>query len=410
MYSGLTSLCRTPLHRASKRQSSPAWHRRERAKRASAKKLLREAKARKLLARHHGSHIMPDVYRFGPKTPNWGCGTCGKDGNWASRTVCRHCGTTAPNRIRAAAKQAHEIEEKKRAKDSSNSSNQQTIAKLEEQLKAAKNENKRLAAKAQQMDSAKELDVVPDAACPESDAADLDELQTLVDLSNKYFPESMHNAALREKLDAERKKKQDAKPVQAQISNLSRRLEKKRKAKRALDQKITDLRKQLDSEEASVAVVAVDINELEKELQVLQRRAMLSGAETTKCGERVFNLMLESLPKQMEERPEFVATLGDVRASMARLFRMANEMSQASTHDISSEAEFNCQEMEDVVDDGYGDGADIVDFGGMLDKMVDEHHIDRDEAVKRLGALLQRQTKRVRFNGKQECKNSAACA
>ena len=353
---------------------------------------------------------MPDVYRVGPRTPNWGCGGCGTDGNWATRTVCRHCGKSAPNRIRAAAKQTHEIEEKKRAKDSSNSSNQQTIAKLEEQLKAAKNENKRLAAKAQQMDSTKELDVVPDAVCAESEAADLDELQTLVDLSNKYFPESMHNATLREKLDAERKKKQDVKPVQAQISNLSRRLEKKRKAKRALDQKITDLRKQLESEEASVAVVAVDINELEKELQVLQRRAMLSWAETTKCGERVFNLMLESLPKQMEESPEFVATLCDVRASMATLFHMANEMSQATTHDISSEAEFNCQEMEDVDDDSYGDGADIVDFSGMVEKMADEHHIDRDEAVKRLGDLLQRHTKRVRIHGKQDCKNSAACA
>ena len=409
-YSGLTSIRRTSLHSASKRQSSPAWHRRERAKRSSAKKLLREAKARKLLARHHGSHIMPDVYRFGPKTPNWGCGTCGKDGTWASRTVCRHCGTTAPYRIRAAAKQAHEIEEKKRAKDSSNSSNQQTIAKLEEQLKAAKNENKRLAAKAQQMDSAKELDVVPDAANAEIDAVDLDKLQTLVDLSNKYFPESMHNVALREKLAAERKKKQDAKPVQAQISNLSRRLEKKRKAKAAADQKITDLRKQLECEEASVAVLAVDIDQLGRELQVLQRRAMLTGAETAMCGERVFNLMLESLPKQVDQRPEIAAILNDVRSGMARLFHMANEMSQASTHDISSEAEFDCQEMEDVDDDGYGDGGDSVDFGDMLDKMADVHHIDRDEAVKRLGALLQRQSKRVRIYGKQECKNTAACA
>ena len=84
-FSGLSSFCKTPLHSASKRQPSPAWHRREQAKRASAKKLLREAEARKLVARHHGSHIdrrsreplvIPDVYRFGPKTPNWGCGNC----------------------------------------------------------------------------------------------------------------------------------------------------------------------------------------------------------------------------------------------------------------------------------------------------------------------------------------------
>ena len=62
------------------------------------------------------------------------------DGNWASRTVCRQCGKPAPYRIRAAAKQAHEREEKKRSSDSSSGGGQKTIAKLEEQLKAARNE------------------------------------------------------------------------------------------------------------------------------------------------------------------------------------------------------------------------------------------------------------------------------
>ena len=46
----------------------------------------------------------------------------------------------APYRIRAAAKQAHEKGEKKHAKESTNSGNQQAIAMLEEQLKAAKND------------------------------------------------------------------------------------------------------------------------------------------------------------------------------------------------------------------------------------------------------------------------------
>ena len=223
-----------------------------------------------------------------------------------------------------------------------------------------------------------------------------------MDLRHKYFPESVHNSTLPEKLDAERKKKQAAKPVQAQISNMSRRLEKKRKAKAAVDQKIIDLRKQLESEEASVAVLAVDIDELEKELQVLQRRAMLTGAETTLCGERVFNLMRESLPKQLDQRPEIAAILDDVRTGMARLFHVANEASKTITHDISSEAEFNCQEMEDVEDDGYDDCDDSVYLGGMLDKMAGECNIDRDEAVKRLGAVLQKQAKRIRIVGKQE--------
>ena len=170
---------------------------------------------------------------------------------------------TAPSRIRAAAKQAHEKEEKKHARESTNSGNQQAIARLEEQLKAAKNENKRLAAKVQQTGKAKDTDVELEVVCDEKEAVDLDELQTLVDLSNKYFPESVHNSTLREKLDAERKKKQAAKPVQAQISNMSRRLEKKRKSKAAVDRKINEMRKQLENEEASAAVLAVDIDELE---------------------------------------------------------------------------------------------------------------------------------------------------
>ena len=232
----------------------------------------------------------------------------------------------------------------------------------------------------------KESDGAIESVDDEKCAADLDELQTLVDLSNKYFPDSVHNATLREKLDVERKKKQDAKPVQAQITNVSRRLEKKRKAKTVVDQKIVELRKQLESEEASVAVLAVDIAELEKELQVLQRRAMLTGAETTLCGERVFNLMRESLPKQLDQRPEIAAILDDVRTGMARLFHVANEASKTISHDISSEAEFNCHEMEDVEDDGYDDCDDSVYLGGMLDKMAGECNIDRDEAVKRLGS------------------------
>ena len=74
-------------------------------------------------------------------------------------------------------------------------------------------------------------------------------------------------------------------------------------------------------------------------------------------------------------------------------------------HDISTEADYNGQEMEDVGDDGY-DCADGVDLGSMVDKPVGECRIDRDEAVKRLGVLLQRQSKRQRIHGKQDSKNS----
>ena len=67
---------------------------------------------------------------------------------------------------------------------------------LEEQLKAPKNENKRLAARVQQSGEARDAEVEPEDACDEEEAANLDELQTLVDLSSKYFPDSVHNATL----------------------------------------------------------------------------------------------------------------------------------------------------------------------------------------------------------------------
>ena len=169
----------------------------------------------------------------------------------------------------------------KHANERTNRGNQQAtaIAKLEEQLKAAKSENKRLAAKAQQIGNAKHAVAEPEDVCDEEEAIK-EELQTLVDLSTKHFPNSAHTATLRAKLDAERKKKQDAKPVQALCRD---RLEKKRKAKAAVDLKVNDLRKQLEDEEAGAAVLAVDIVELEKGQQELQRRAMLTGAATTAC-------------------------------------------------------------------------------------------------------------------------------
>ena len=294
------------------------------------------------------------------------------------------CTDTAPNRIRAAAKQAHEKEEKKHAKESTNSGNQQAIAKLEGQLKAAKNENKRLAARVQQSGKARDAEVEPEDACDEEEAANLDELQTLVDLSSKYVPTRYTmRPCVPSLMPSERKSKM---PSQSKLRSPTCRDGWRRRAK------------QLENEEASAAVLAVDIDELEKELQVPQRRAMLTGAATTACGERVFHLMLVSQPKQMEEKPEFMAMLDKVRASMAELFNMANEVPKTAMHDISSEADCNGQEMEDVGDDGY-DCADGVDLGRMVDTLVGECRIDRDEAVKRLGVLLQRQSKRLRIYG-----------
>ena len=46
--------------------------------------------------------------------------------------------------------------------------------------------------------------------------------------------------------------------------------------------------------------------------------------------------------------------------------------------------------------------------GALVDKMAGECNIDRDEAVKRLGAVLHKQAKRIRVVGKQEPKSNEA--
>ena len=95
----------------------------------------------------------------------------------------------------------------------------------------------------------------------------------------------------------------------------------------------------------------------------------------------------------MEEKPEFMAMLDKVRVSMAELFNMANEVPKTAMHEISSEADYNGQEMEDVGVDGC-DCADLVAWSTNLSVIA-----DRDEAVKRLGVLLLRQSKRLRIHG-----------
>ena len=86
--------------------------------------------------------------------------------------------------------------------------------------------------------------------------------------------------------------------------------------------------------------------------------------------------MLQSLQKQVEEKPEFMALLGTVRESIAELFNMANAVPKTVTHDISSETGSHGQEMEDVNDDD----CDGVELGSMVDKLVDECEIDREGA------------------------------
>ena len=102
----------------------PSWHRKLRAKRAEARRLLHTAAW--VLTQHHGSAVPESVAALlqmdrksphelaaevleGPRKPEWSCPHCYTAANWASRVVCR-CGKGAPrsvaDRAKAAAKTA----------------------------------------------------------------------------------------------------------------------------------------------------------------------------------------------------------------------------------------------------------------------------------------------------------------
>ena len=91
LVSRLASNCSTERHSTAPQEANwLQWHWRVRATRASAKCLLR-GRSLEASSPWHGSHVMPVGYSFGfgPRNPNWGCGACGMDGNWATRTVCK---------------------------------------------------------------------------------------------------------------------------------------------------------------------------------------------------------------------------------------------------------------------------------------------------------------------------------
>ena len=107
--------------------------------------------------------------------------------------------------MRNAANQAHEKAEKSTAQRGTKPQ-QTTFVKLEEQLKAAWLEKKKLAAQvgncATHKSAAQRLE---DEVCEEEDTVNVEELQTLLELSNNHIPDSDHTKKLRA---AEKLKKQ----------------------------------------------------------------------------------------------------------------------------------------------------------------------------------------------------------
>ena len=74
----------------------------------------------------------------------------------------------------------------------------------------------------------------------------------------------------------------------------------------------------------------------------------------------------------------------------------------------TSETSSDGQEMEDVYYDAYGDGAGRFELGSMVDKLVEESQIDREEAIKRQGALLQRPIETATYSWETGCEETTS--
>jgi len=102
--------CNRIIETESHRGGEPAWHRRGRRARASARVLVRLGAAAKLLGQHHSAQKAEMGYNVSqggggsgpgqsaaPKYPVWGC-RCGEAANFAFRTHCRGCGAKGPDK------------------------------------------------------------------------------------------------------------------------------------------------------------------------------------------------------------------------------------------------------------------------------------------------------------------------
>ncbi len=107
-----------------RRCAEPAWHRRQRRQRGSARVLLRLAAATNLLQGHHsaqrgplgastmpngraGSSPTPGASAAAPAAARWDCRVCGIEANYATRARCRLCGGYRPSGVGGSAQSAN---------------------------------------------------------------------------------------------------------------------------------------------------------------------------------------------------------------------------------------------------------------------------------------------------------------
>jgi hypothetical protein len=83
-------------------KTEPAWHRRDRRIRATARTLVRVAKATGLLEEHHSSMSHGKAKTAWDPQGKWDCALCKQKGNFNTRNKCRGCEAEAPWRQVAA--------------------------------------------------------------------------------------------------------------------------------------------------------------------------------------------------------------------------------------------------------------------------------------------------------------------
>ena len=123
-------------------------------------------------------------------------------------------------------------------------------------------------------------------------------------------------------------------------------------------------------------MLAVDIGESDGDLQELQGRAI--GVVSTTCGERVYKLMLESLPKQIPDNPELSVVL-------TRCVPAGQSSSRMKPHTMNSDPGSDFFGLGDVT-------MDQDDIGNVTNEemggMVDVHDGSRPTVGKPIGETL----------------------
>ena len=266
-----------PISRATAEQS---WHRRARRLRQASRAVIAVALAQRVLAAHHGGG-MPlrasskktgdssgDVLP-GPKSPVWGCSTCGETANCASRLKCRGCGKPASQSTADKARSAaRRVQASDAAAGNEANAKDQALQKKDLELKRLREELRKARAGV-------ERSADRDAAATAADAVDSDDLGAAVQQARdklkkvQSLPTEVRDlvaggydecvARLQHELDAAQAERRAAHP-------LKKRLESAELHKARMDKKLAESRAALLEQEKQLAAL--------QERMALQRDAV----------------------------------------------------------------------------------------------------------------------------------------